>query len=90
MVDQDYVNALINFGKLERDNVGILEDDFAGLYAKIRAQEGKQVVSVSVPGQTVSWAQSMTVQEQFSALSQALNILHGSITILRRTTARFF
>ncbi len=90
MVDADYVNALVNFGRLSPDNIFVLEEDFACLYAKIKGQEGRSVTSVSVPGQTVSWSQPMTVQDQFSALSQALSILHGTPSVIHRTTARYF
>jgi hypothetical protein len=90
MADQDYVNALVNFGLLATGNVTILKADFAGLYAKIQVGSGRMVTSVTVPGQTVAWSQTMTLQEQFSALSQALNILAGTPTIIRRTTARYF
>lgn len=90
MADQEYVNALVQFGRLTPSNVGLLEQDFACLYGKIKLQEGKMVISVTVPGQTVAWSQTMTIQEQFYSLSQALDILHGKPTLIRRTTARYY
>jgi hypothetical protein len=89
MADQEYVNSLVNFGRLTPSNVGQLEMAFACLGPKILRGDGRMVTSVTVPGETVVWG-SLTLQDQFNALSQALDILHGTPTIIRRTTARYF
>ncbi len=90
MVDQDYVTALVDYGALSQDNLAELQDDRLALRALIRANRGKEVSSMTLPGQTISWSHSMTVQEQFTALSMAIKTLTGKPTVFRRTTARCF
>jgi hypothetical protein len=90
MADPEFVNAWVNWAALSPINLQSLKDKFQALGLQIQAGQGKNVVSVTVPGQTVSWGQSLTIEDFFATLSQVLNILNGTPTIMRRTTARFF
>lgn len=90
MPDADFTAALVAWGRLSPFNVTRMTNDFAALYAKIQLGEGKQLVSVSVPGNSASWSTSLTVQENFSALSRALAILNNTSTVWRRTVNRNF
>ncbi len=90
MVDQDYVTALVDYGSMSSNNLQALQTDFAALYPLISAGRGREISSMTLPGQTISWSHSMTVQEQFTALSMAIKTLTGKPTVFRRTTARCF
>lgn len=88
MADADYIAALVSFGKLNPANIQTLKNDFSALYVKIRAGNGRSVSSVTIPGQTVSWAPGITLDDQFAALGEALRQLSGT-GIIRRTSARY-
>lgn len=90
MADSDYINALVTFGRLSPINLQILRNDLAGLYSKIQAQGGRTIISVTQPGQTVAWAATMTLEDQFIALTQAVAEITAKPTIFRRTTSRYF
>lgn len=90
MADSDYISALVAFGRLSKVNVQILQNDLARLYTKIQREDGRTLVSVSQPGQSLAWAQTMTLQDQFVALTQAVAALTNATTIFRRTTSRYF
>jgi hypothetical protein len=90
MADSEYINALVTFGRANPINAQILQNDLAAIYAKIQNQDGRTIVSVSQPGQTVAWGSTMTLEDQFIALTQAVAMLTMNPTIFRRTTSRYF
>jgi hypothetical protein len=90
MADAEYINALVTFGRQSKVNLQILQNQLAAMPAKIQAEDGRTIVSVSQPGQTVSWGSTMTLQDQFVALTQAVAQLTAQVSIYRRTTARYF
>jgi hypothetical protein len=50
-----------------------MESDVASLYAKIQLNQGQQLISVSLPGNSASWSTSLTVQSCFGDPEQHLN-----------------
>lgn len=59
--------------------------------AQIAAQGGgKYVSAVTVPGQSVTFSADMSLFDQASAVLEAYNILAGNVSIVRRTTARYY
>lgn len=79
-----YANALTTYK-------GTLLAQIASVNTQIVAQGGgKYVSSVSVPGQSVTFSADMSLFDQVSALLEAYNILSGNVSIIRRTTARYF
>jgi hypothetical protein len=90
MANREYIDALVQFGRLTPSNVGQLEQDLICVRAKIRAQGGQQVASVTIPGQTTSWVTTMTLQEEMICLAQAISQLTNAVRIVRRTVNRNF
>ena len=87
MADAEYVQALVQFGRLTPSNIGQLEQDFVCIRGKIREQGGQHVTSVAIPGQTTSWGQ-MTMQDEMTCLAQAIAQLNNTVRIVRRTVNR--
>jgi hypothetical protein len=68
-----------------------LLNQIATVNTQIVAQGGgKYVSSVSVPGQSVTFSADMSLFDQVSALLEAFSILSGNVSIVRRTTARYY
>ena len=88
MANREYIDALVQFGRLNKSNIGILEQDFTALYFQIKEQGGQQVTSVTIPGQGTTWSQSMTLQDQMTCLAQAISQLNNAMRIIRRTVNR--
>jgi hypothetical protein len=83
MVDQEYVSALVIWGKRSAANLVALQKQACDLYATIVAHMGGQLVSVAAPGQHVAYSRPMTVQEEFAAVNFALEQIAGRPAIIR-------
>jgi hypothetical protein len=71
MVDQEYVSALVVFGKTSPGNLTLLKNRVMDLFNYITLNQGKDLTTVSIPGQHLSWSKTYTAQEEFSAIQQA-------------------
>ena len=83
MVDEEYVSALVIFGKQSAANLAALQKRACDLYAQIVTHMGGQLVSVAAPGQHIAYNRPMTVQEEFSAVEFALSQIAGQPAIIR-------
>jgi hypothetical protein len=83
MVDQEYVTALVIFGKRSAANLAALQKRACDLYGQIVAHMGGQLVSVAAPGQHIAYARPMTVQEEWSAVQLALEQIAGRPAVIR-------
>src|ERR1700740_1969161 len=71
--------------------IGTLYGYITTLKAKIIAQDGgKLAASVNIPGQNVAFAPDLTIIETAQAIQEAIGILQGTNTIVRRTTNRYY
>jgi hypothetical protein len=86
MIDQEYVSALVVFDKSSTTNLALLQARVIHLFAYITTNEGKDLVSVTLPGQHMAWSKPYTAQEEFSAIQQALQIIAGKPTIVHQFT----
>jgi hypothetical protein len=82
-VDQEYVSALVIWGKRSAANLAALQKRACDLYGQIVAHMGGQLVSVAAPGQHIAYARPMTVQEEFAAVNFALEQIAGKPAIIR-------
>lgn len=83
MVDQEYVAALVIFGKASAANLAALQKRACDLYAYIIAHMGGQLVSVAAPGQHVAYSRPLTIQDEFAAVEFALKQIAGQPAIIR-------
>jgi hypothetical protein len=83
MVDQEYVAALVIFGKQSSANLAALQKRACDLFAQIVTHGGGQLVSVAAPGQHIAYTRPMTVQDEFSAVQLALAQIAGKPAIIR-------
>jgi hypothetical protein len=83
MVDQEYVSALVIFGKDSAANLVWIEKRRADLAAAIVAHGGGQLVSVAAPGQHIAYTRPMTLFEEFAAVNLALKQIAGQPAIIR-------
>lgn len=83
MVDQEYVAALVIWGKRSAANLAALQKRACDLYQQIVTHAGGQLVSVAAPGQHIAYARPMTVQEEWSAINFALEQIAGKPAIIR-------
>jgi hypothetical protein len=83
MVDQEYVMALVIFGKASAANLAALQKRACDLFGQIVTHMGGQLVSVAAPGQHIAYSRPMTVQEEFSAVQLALAQIAGQPAVIR-------
>ena len=90
MVDQEYVSALVIFGKDSAANLAWIEKRRADLAAAIVAHGGGQLVSVAAPGQHIAYTRPMTLFEEFAAVNLALKQIAGQPAIIRTANPVFW
>lgn len=90
MLDYEYISALVVFGKASAANLALLQKRVTDLFTYITLNNGQNLVSVALPGQHIAWEKNLTVQEEFSAVQQALAIINGQPTIIRKTYPVFW
>jgi hypothetical protein len=86
MVDYEYLSALVDFGKSSPANLVLLKNRRDDLFQYITLNQGKDLVTVSIPGQHLNWSKTYTAQEEFTAVTQALRMVQGQPLIIRQTT----
>lgn len=86
MVDYEYLSALVDFGKSSAANLVLLKNRRDDLFAYITLNQGKDLTTVSIPGQHLNWSKTYTAQEEFTAVSQALRMIQGQPVIIRQAT----
>ena len=90
MVDQEYVVALVIFGKRSAQNLATLQQRACDLYQQIVVHQGGNLVSTSAPGQHVAYSRPMSVQEEWSAVQLALEQIAGQPAIVRNVYSVFW
>ena len=90
MVDYEYISALVVFGKSSPANLVLLKNRVTDLFSYITLNQGKDLTTVSIPGQHLNWSKTYTAQEEFSAIQQALAMINGQPTIIRNTYPVFW
>lgn len=83
MVDQEYVAALVIWGKRSAANLAALQKRACDLYGQIVAHMGAQLVSVAAPGQHIGYSRPITIQEEWTAINFALEQIQGKPAIIR-------
>lgn len=73
-----FVQALITYAELggsaaEQE----IKDEFTALFARVNANEGKEVIATSVNGKYFGFEVSTTVEEKFAAFGEALKEING-------------
>ena len=86
MVDYEYISALVDFGKSSSDNLTLLKNRQSDLFSYISLNQGKDLTTVSIPGQHLNWSKTYTAQEEFTAVTQAIRMIQGQPLIIRQTT----
>jgi hypothetical protein len=71
-----YTQALVDYAT-QIDDVAPLEALRDALFVKINSGDGKTLVTTSPVGKTFSFQITMTVEEQFSAVIQAIKVFNG-------------
>jgi len=90
MADLEYVSALVVFGKSSPANLTLLQNRVNDLFSYITLNQGKDLTTVSIPGQHLSFSRTYSVQEEFEAVQQALQTIAGTPTILRNVYPVFW
>jgi hypothetical protein len=92
MVDQEYVSALVVFGKASPINLQMLKARVIDLFECITLNQGRDLTQITLPGQVLQFTRvdSGMVQTEFAAVQQALAIIAGQPTIIRQTTPVFW
>jgi hypothetical protein len=90
MIDQEYVSALVIYGKQSAANLAQIQKRACDLFNQIVLYGGGQLVSVAAPGQHVALTRPMTVQEEFSAVQLALAQIAGRPAIVRNSYPVFW
>lgn len=77
MVPPNYVSSLIAFAEGQGEPVGSqkLRDFHAELFDQISSGDGTKIVSSNVNGRAFTFQVTMTVEEQFAAVGQAIKAL---------------
>ena len=57
---------------------------------KLPGQDGGQLVSFTVPGQSAAYQHSLSLDDLISAYSEAIDLCQGTVNTVRRTSARFW
>jgi hypothetical protein len=86
MVDYEYISALVDFGKSDPANVTLLKTRADDLFTYIGLNQGKDLTTVSIPGQHLNWSKTYTAQEEFTAIRLALRQIQGQPLIIRQAT----
>ena len=84
MVDYEYIGALVDFGKSSPANVTLLQNRQADLFQYISLNQGKDLTTVSIPGQHLNWSKTYSAQEEFVAVTQALRMIQGQPYVVRQ------
>ena len=84
MVDYEYIGALVDFGKSNPANVTLLQNRQADLFQYISLNQGKDLTTVSIPGQHLNWSKTYSAQEEFVAVTQALRLIQGQPYVVRQ------
>jgi len=86
MVNQEYLSALVDFGKSSPANLILLQNRQRDLFDYISANMGKDLTTVSIPGQHLNFSRTDSVQDEFAAITQALRMIQGQPVIIRQAT----
>ncbi len=86
MVNQEYLAALVDFGKSSAANLTLLKNRQRDIFDYISANQGKDLTTVSIPGQHLNWSRTDSIQDEFAAISQALRMIQGQPYIIRQAT----
>lgn len=86
MVDYEYIGALVDFGKSSAANKTLLQNRRDDLFQYISLNQGKDLTTVSIPGQHLNWSKTYSAQEEFVAVCQALRMIQGQPYVIRQTT----
>jgi hypothetical protein len=86
MVNQEYLAALVDFGKSSPANLVLLQNRQKDLFDYISVNMGKDLTTVSIPGQHLAFSRTDSVQDEFSAITQALRMIQGQPGIIRQVT----
>ena len=90
MVDQEYVVALVIFGKRSAANLAALQQRACELYQQMVLYGGGNLVSTAAPGQHVAFSRPMSVHEEWSAIQLALEQIAGHPAIVRNVYPVFW
>ena len=90
MIDEEYVSALVIFGKRSAANLAQLQQRACELYQQIVVNQGGNLVSVAAPGQHIAYSRPMSVQEEWGALQLALQQIAGQPAIVRNVYPVFW
>ena len=86
MVDYEYIDALVDYGKSSPANLILLQNRRDDLFQYISLNQGKDLVTVSIPGQHLNWSKTYSAQEEFVAVAQALRKIQGQPYVVRQFT----
>jgi hypothetical protein len=86
MVDYEYIGALVDYGKSSWANMQLLQQRRDDLFQYISLNQGKDLTTVSIPGQHLNWSKTYSAQEEFVAVVQALRIIQGQPYVVRQFT----
>jgi hypothetical protein len=86
MVNQEYLSALVDFGKSSPANLVLLQNRQRDLFDYISVNMGKDLTTVSIPGQHINFSRTDSVQDEFSAVCQALRMIQGQPGIIRQAS----
>ena len=90
MIDQEYVVALVIFGKRSAQNLAALQQRACQLYEYMVVHQGGNLVSTSAPGQHVAYSRPMAVHEEWGAIQLALEQIAGHPAIVRNVYSVFW
>lgn len=88
MIPDGFVNSLVLYAQAKGATAKLaIETELDALFAKVNAGDGSQLITASVNGKNFSKQINMTVQEKFTAYSEALREINGDK--ITRTYADF-
>jgi hypothetical protein len=90
MVPPNYVQSLVQYAET-RGAKGLQEllDLHETLFARVTAQEGSAVVNSSINGKSLGFQVTMTVEEQFACVGEAIRELDPTDPISGRVVATY-
>jgi hypothetical protein len=91
MIDRAYVYTLVAFGKISAANLALLEARVTDLFNTISINQGKDMVSTSMPGSHILFSrQGFSLQDELGAVVEALSIINGQPNTVDHVYPLFF
>lgn len=84
------VAALTAWGLGGAGQLAQLQNALAALVAKLPDQDGGQLVSFTVPGQSAAYQHTLSLGELIAAYTEAIQRAQGQVGIVRRTSSYFW